>query len=1101
MKQQGNQGSSASNLILYKASAGSGKTFMLAVEYISMVVRDPQSYKSILAVTFTNKATAEMKQRILSQLYGIANSLPDSENYINKVKELVPNKSDAEIRANCAAALNNILQDYGHFRVETIDSFFQTILRGLARELQLGATLNLEIDTNKVISDAVREFMAHVEPGSAEADGIQTYIEENIENDRYWNIEKNLNEFAGQLFSETFNERGKELQNDLKDVNIIPQYRKKIKEYYNDFRKSSQDSFNSIMNTVSDIIDKNGLEGKFNSNTTKLIDQLLSPDKSIDDHCGLLAKATIANCTASGANYFTSKTLGKDAGLENTAQEYLVPQITLIYNLLTDYLKEKNTCEQSLSYLHELGLLMKIREEIDNQNREQDRFILSDTATLLDKLKVGDSSFVFEKTGNFTEHIMIDEFQDTSRLQWKNFYILLLECLSKGKECLVVGDVKQSIYRWRNSDWNIFNQELEESLKQYSPKTIPLSTNHRSCSNVINYNNYLFDYAKKVASDSYKELTGNQHDRLEKAYEKSSQETCGKEGGYVYMDIVEKDKDLGKDEAMCRKILETIRRLQEKGVKQNDIAILIRYKRNIYTIADWFAANAPEIKMVSNEAFMLKSSASVRILMNTVRWLADRTDTVSLAAMLWEWNSIVRGEEISIEKVLSGGVEKHLPDGLAGQWDILRHLPLYEMIERIINALRLEDRTEDSPYVMAFLDATQAFTKSKPNDLTLFIQEWEEKIQDTAIPVSIGDGIRLVTIHKSKGLEFHTVIVPYCDWELVEQSGRKETRIWVETNRAPFNDIKLLPLKFGSKLRDSHFADSYKEEAALQYVDNLNLLYVAFTRAEKNLIALGMVSSSKNGTMSNVSDLVSCFMNHYRNNQKENLPLNSELHADVDSNDENSEPKFEIGSIVPSNTKFVKVSENPFSITPESKTIELHTTAINARFKQSGDSKRFVQYSQDEDEGKKQDSYINQGLLFHSLFESIGTESDIDACVEQAYYEGVIDTQADAEEIKKQIHSHIENTKGAKQWFNGNYKLYNEKNIICRQEENATPRRPDRIMIMDDGRAVVIDYKFGNEYEDHMRQVQEYMGLLEQMGYRNVEGHIWYVFKNKVIDC
>lgn len=1170
MKKQGNQGNSGSNLILYKASAGSGKTFMLAVEYIALLVKNPSAYKSILAVTFTNKATSEMKERILSKLYGIANDLKDKETqaYLAKVSELVPSMSQTDIRTNCKIAMNNILQDYGHFRVETIDSFFQSILRGLARELQLGATLNLEIDTDKVIADAVKELLAGVDVKSTTGKAVTEFITENIENDKNWSIQKSLEEFSKQLFNETFAEKGNGLKEMIKKDDSITTFRADLAKKLEQLDTNTRADLAGLGKQIKAAIDMHGMNqpGCLQKNTMGVYEKINSasildkdPTKELNakffNHCRNYNDPTGVN-SGDTKKLFVSDYLKKNPNLKSEWENDIAGHFQSAYGLITNYITEKNTYEGAIKYLYEVSLLMQIKEIITKQNIEQERFILADTATLLDGLKSGDTSFVFEKTGSFTNHIMIDEFQDTSRLQWKNFYILLLESLSNYNRSLVVGDVKQSIYRWRNSDWNIFNEEVENDFRKYSPSVNNLDTNRRSLDNVIHFNNQLFEHSKQVASDSFKELSGKEHQTLLKAYEGAAQNTSKGYGGYVCVDIARDNSNQDVlEEGMNQKLKRYLDVLTtEKGVKPNEIAILFRKKRHIYSTAKWFTENT-DYKMVSSEAFLLNSSAAVRILANTMKWLVDRTDTIALATMLWEWNTAILRKDIQIDAVLQGEkVEDNLPEGLKGQWERLRHLPLYELSERLYSTLQLEKSEADAPYIMAFFDAVTNFIKRNPNDLSLFVDEWDEHISKSAIPISAGDGIRLFTVHKSKGLEFPTVIVPFCNWKLNEEATQfKDSKIWVNTEKTRVNGVPLLPIRYDGHMNNSDFHNDYIEEASLQYVDNLNILYVAFTRAGSNLIALGTTSTKQGEAAANVADLVLNFMekrselvdgdvhveirNKSRGEQVDGGVQDNKkkrrgepVDGDVQEDNKDNGLVYEIGQIM-NETERKEIEKqkkaegaggsesagdsesaggpesaggsgkNPLEIKPLKQEIPIMTSGIRAQFKQSGESERFVFYNSNPEAEALQQEYIDNGLLFHSIFEDITTEESVDACVDQKLSEGLIESQEKATQIKELIHSYIKRSGHASDWFGGEFRLYNEMSILCKQEQSATSRRPDRVMVSPDGRVTVIDYKFGKTDENHMRQVQNYMNLLRDMGYRNVQGYIWYVLMNKVIYC
>ena len=1064
-----------SHFTVYKASAGSGKTFRLAVQYITMLIKEPESYRHILAVTFTNKATAEMKQRILSQLYGIGHNLPGSKSYYDEVKKAVT-VNEQTIRHNALLALDMILQDYGRFRVETIDSFFQTVLRSLARELHIGANLTLELDTELVIDEAVDSFLASVEQGSADKRNITDFVEHNIENDKSWSIDLTLKKFSKELFREIFMERGDELRQILSQPDAIADYKQNLTTARNSVLPTYIERVKTIGTELETALSNEGLgiEG-LSSNPGKIVVKIINAT-ILDSDLG----STFQKCILYPDSFFRKKDLENNPSYSTFAEEQLAPRFEQVEQIHAEYTRLRNTYDAALQYVHELSLLLGIRAEIDRQSQEQSRFILADTPQLLSKLSGSDTSFVYEKTGSFIEHLMIDETQDTSRMQWSNLYLLLWECLANGKDCLVVGDVKQSIYRWRNSDWNILNSIMEEKLATYNPQVIPMESNFRSQQNIIDFNNKLFPKAVDMLNMLYNAETGTDYPALTHAYstvEQNSSMTDGK--GYVYVSVDTKvDRNADSSDKIFRQIEEQLDRLTAAGVKHTDIAILCRKGRQITDIAEWFAINRPDYKMISSEAFQLGSSASVRILINALKWLTDSTDRISLAQLVWEreCNIVKSGEPF--DRLMAHGLENCLPAAFCDQLETLRHLPLYELAEKLYAILELDRIPGQDQYVMTFLDTLCQWLSRNPGEPSAFLTEWDEKLCTNSIPATDIDGIRLLTIHKSKGLEFHTVIVPYCNWNVIEyQSGFKDERIWVNPQTAPFNEMSLLPVGFSKDLNNSDFNKDFRQEAGLQTVDNLNLLYVALTRAESNLIVL----SSKTKGKSIADALI--------------YALSSTFGCQPDENDSYI---YESGEICPHIDKAEKSTDNPFEFKPTPQELSLHSYPINARFRQSGESTRFVHSTDDPDD--RQEEYIQTGKLLHSIFAAIRTVDDINPQVDNMLSQGIISSVKESESIKDLISKHIKES-GVSSWFDGTYNLFNEASIIFRDGGILQTRRPDRVMIKPDGTAIIVDFKFGREREEYLHQVREYMDLLRKMGYPRVEGHIWYVYTNKIIDC
>lgn len=1060
-------------LTLYKASAGSGKTFTLAVRYIAMVVREPSDYRHILAVTFTNKATAEMKQRILSQLYGIGNGLPESSSYLEKVKEFLPdNFSDNSIKVNALKALNFILNDYSHFRIETIDSFFQRVLNGLARELQLGSGLALELDTDSVISDAVDTFLAELKPGTRENNDVVQYVIENIENDSNWHIESKIKDFSKQLFQENFLEKGDSLRTYLQQAESIANYRKELNKCKDQMDAIAEEHCN-CGKQIQKLIDDNPDYGSYvASNPSKLFAQIAKGD--FLEKKAKMGK-TIDSCIENGA-----ETILKKAGLTKLGNAYTLSDIIVDWlqkakESYANYTYINNSYSVAKRYLNELSLLLAIRKEITIQNSEQDRFVLADTPHLLSQLEEGDTSFVFENTGSFTKHIMIDEFQDTSRLQWKNLRLLLMECLSQNKECLVVGDVKQSIYRWRNGDWKILNTGIEKDLSVYNPETVTLNTNFRSLNKIIEFNNLFFPIAQSYLSDIYKGTFTIEHPNICGAYSDVCQKSNKKENnGYICLELHNNNKI--DDEALLMPgiIALHLDQLTNAGVNQSDITILTRTNKDISQICSWFAENRPEYRMVSDEAFYMETSPAMRIIISAMRYISNSTDNISLAALAIEWNQYVNNKPITFDALLPESIISNIPSAYLESVERLTHLPLYEMAEELYRILEIDRIENQDAYLFSFFDRIRLFTQKKSNSLSLFIEEWDNILHRKPIAMGNTDSIRLMTIHKSKGLEFHTVILPYCNW-LIES----KSKLWVEPKREPFNKLPLLPIDCTATLKESVFSEDYQDEYGDTLVDNLNLLYVAFTRAVANLIVLGQTKSKRNGF--STYDILTYF---------------AEGQTETTHNEHIT--SYTTGNIMPGEKRErEKESKNPLTTVKESQTINMCHYPMSTQFKQSTESMRYM--SDNTQESNKTESYIEKGKLLHRLFSTINTVKDIDRETDRMLAEGLFDSAKSAESIKQFIHKAIDKPE-VKEWFDGNYKLLNETSILFRDNGTTQKRIPDRVMI-NGNKAIVVDFKFGKEYEGYMHQVQEYISLLRQMGFTHVDGYIWYVYSNKTIKC
>ena len=1068
------------SLKIYKASAGSGKTFTLALEYIKLLITNPYAYRSILAVTFTNKATAEMKERILGKLYGVANRSDSAKDYLNKIKEHLPHLEEEKIISQAKLALELILHDYGHFKIMTIDSFFQTVLRGLARELDLNGDMEISIDGGELLEDAVDTYIKQLEPETSKIGQVVNYIEEQLENDGDWHVDKEIKKFAKNILEEEYQERGEELRREIEKDNG-----KALEEFRTNVLK-----------------EKKECERKISELADKFFEITASEGLTVDDFTGktrgsawaFFEKIRKGDVPEIGKKI--TEMMGDPDKISKTAQCR-----TNVAALLKDYdalLPLYTSCILSMSHYHQLGMLNNIAETLKEENSRENRFILSETTYLLSSMIKENTSFIFEKIGTEIDHIFIDEFQDTSRLQWICFEVLLKEILSRGNFNLIVGDVKQAIYRWRNSDWKIMNnidsyfKEFGEILEFETPNAVIdgvryQSVNYRSDRRIIAFNNRLFRNAINTISTRYKDDLGqaklkeitNAYSDVEQAYPIPAPGKSPKpEKGYVQVNVLDsKDKTL-----FMTRLMETLHMLiEEKGVAPKDIAILVRTSKEISNIVEEFKKEFPKLKIVSDDAYKLSSSLTVSLAVAAMRYIALPEDKINIANLLNLYNKVILKSEQPLEEYVSRGeLIEMLPAEFRTMLDHLKGLPVYEMIEQLMSILNIESAKGEEAYVYAFLDYASQFINGKSADLLAFLEAWDEGICDKCIPVGNDDSIRVMTIHKSKGLEFHTVIMPFCNWKLTADS---RNLLWCEPTVAPFKGLSLIPVMSKKEMNKSVFCEDYHKEFMYQIVDNLNILYVGTTRAKSNLF---MISEKRK------KDGDSHYIWHVLNPAVSNMRGvdGGEIH------ESELEDVYTYGEVVPSKEEKPKEDKgnvpasNPFETEPIPLELPLtfHSNRIEVR--QSRELTRFLA----NDEEKKTLKNIAEGELMHIVMSGINTADDIDRALDRLLLQGVIDDAKHFERIKDRVVRAIANPE-AKEWFNGSYRLYNECTILS--ADNDTNRRPDRVMIKGN-EAVVVDYKFGRQNDEHDKQVRRYMELLTKMGYENVKGYLWYVYKNEI---
>lgn len=1070
-------------LLVYKASAGSGKTFTLAIQFIIQLIQDPHAYRKILAVTFTNKATTEMKDRILSQLYGIATKDKGSDNYLQEIVRRT-SKTEAEVRQAADEALHYIIHDYSRFRIETIDSFFQSVMRNLARELELGANLSVELNNAEVLSDAVDTLIEKLDRRSPVLYWLLEYIEERIADDKRWNVSGEIKNFGRNIFDEEYLEKGKGLRKKLADPQFIPHYRKQLQ----DFREEALEQMKGFSEQFIGLLEANGLSPADLKNGSRGIGSYFNKLSN-----GYLANdirnATVEKCLE-GEDNWTTKTSSYRDTIRSLAANELIPLLGEAEKFRVRNNLIVNSCDLSLRHLNNLRLLAHIDDEVRLQNQEHNRFLLSDTNNLLHSLiREGDASFVYEKIGTTIDTVMIDEFQDTSRMQWENFRLLLQESLSKKEGSLIVGDIKQSIYRWRSGDWRILaNLDKDPAFRT---QECTLATNWRSEANIIRFNNELFTAACQVLNDRYEEESGEPCTQLMNAYSDVCQQTAKKtEEGYIKISFLADSKEHPYTDRMLEELAREVDTLVGQGVQVNDIAILVRKNKAIPAVADYFDKYTP-YRIVSDEAFRLDASLAVCIMIDALRYLITPEDRIAQARLAVSYQQEVLHKSVDLNTVLLNRIEDYLPAGFMLQIAVLRLMPLYELLEKLFLLFNLQEIKDQGAYLCAFYDAVTDYLQNNSSELTAFIAHWDEKLHEKTIPSGEIDGIRILSIHKSKGLEYHTVLIPFCDWKMENETNNH--LIWCsvagtgdETDLPPFNELDLVPVNYSANMAESIYRNSYREERLQLWVDNLNLLYVAFTRACKNLIIWGKANQrgTVSGLLSEALPQVSLFSS-------------SATSAGEEENDSSIEGEeiYEYGTLCLSDTSKKKItSTNRLTTEAEALSVIIESLETEVEFKQSNRSADFIRGDEEED---KESRYIRQGQLLHHLFASIGQESDLPQAIERLRFEGIIESTEQEEQIRKLAAWALHNPR-VKEWYNGEWRLYNECAIIYTDADGKVQtRRPDRVMMKKD-KVVVVDFKFGKKKDIYNRQVREYMDLLISMGYTHVEGYLWYVFANEL---
>lgn len=1070
------------SLRIYRASAGSGKTFTLVVEFISHLISDfdPSSpaHRHQLAITFTQKATAEMKERILQKLYAIGYGQNDSEAYLCAVKERVTvGLSVRQIRERAARTLRSILHSYDFFHVTTIDSFFQTILTALAHDLGLTSGFRVDLNNNDVLGKGVDKMLRELKPGSEVLEWVTRYVEEQLNDDKSWNVAHPLSALAEELLKEPYMCEAQRLRDLPLNNATVSAYRRKLNRLCQQAQGALQREAGALDRYISDTkgyeVISNGKRwyGDYlNKFITWNFGSARSPVRStsvtafINDPCAKLNKKYRGSCE----DWIT------DLGIRFSKfmQQYDKSLFTI------------NSCMLSTRLLNPLRLLEVIDKEVREINKDSNAFMLAHTPILLSRL-VGKSeaSFVFERVGMQYRHIMIDEFQDTSRLQWENLKHLFVETASQGYSSMIVGDVKQGIYRWRGGDWTALSQFVEDERTHI--ETLP--QNFRSGCNIVAFNNQAFVKLGQLLDADGKD----RRHLVTQLYQKELvEQEAHRPGGFVRIHILankrnEQAESQEVSQSVEREIGEQILRLHQAGVPFDQMAILVRKNKQSQDLLDYFDGDPllNTIPLVSDEAFMLKSSRAVQVLIHALRFLLHADDDIA-RAYLKRHCPCEKEEEIF--GLLQSWQHNHYTD-----------FPFYELLERLILLFRLEEMEGQAPYLQSFLDAALSYLNDNVPDLKLFLQTWDTTLYKQSIPSSVVAGVRILTMHKSKGLAFHSVFLPYCNW-VMEEFKPSDIEWWIP-RISPYDEMPILPIPGGDRAEESIYSEDYLQESIARRIENLNVSYVAFTRARQNLIVCcpPLPRSTKKPELGALLAEAITGSAHIWEHMNERVIMEQD---EKDLIFELGQPSvLECQPQDKSETSDSEELKNPLEIHPLVEEQQFKLYDRHVAFRQSHNAALYNAALAEGDDtfSNVRDAARREGELLHRMMEHIERREDVDGVVDKFSREGQILDPDMVEPLRQRLH-HALHLPTLAAWFDGSWQLYRESSILQRDRDgHLICRRPDRVMVRN-GIVVVVDYKFGEQRPEHALQVSSYCRLMREMGYQDVQGYVWYVLEDKV---
>ena len=1038
---------------IYDASAGSGKTYTLVKEYLKIILlsKKPDAYRNILAITFTNKAVHEMKSRVLESLSQFSKENP-SEKALQLMQVI---SSDTGLSMNAItekakSIIKNLIHNYAAFDISTIDKFTHKVIRAFAHDLGLPITFEVSLDTESLLTEAVDAIIAEAGNDDELTKLLVDFTMEKTDDDKSWDISREIME-TGKLI---LNENNRE--------EIAHFHNKKIEDFI------------VIKNKLVELCEQ--LESETVALVTEIL--LLIENKGID--LNSFSRQTFPNHLLSiqekrfnpknkTFHKFEDIAINKNA-VDKEIIEAIIPQFLEILASIYKKFETKNFYEAFLKNITPLSLLNTLSNKLTDIQKEQGILSITEFNKLIhDQIQNQPAPFIYERLGEKYKHFFIDEFQDTSEMQWQNLIPLIdnatssEDLLGERGSLLIVGDPKQSIYRWRGGKAEQFI-ELSKAKNPFNnpeKELFPLKTNWRSYSEVIDFNNSFFGFiANEFTQEDYKDLYQNH----------SYQLLNSKNGGYVNISFVPKsekadyvpeasgEENLAKEELYLLATLNTIQKVKANGFSYKDIAILTRKKDNGIAIANYLTQQG--IPILSSESLLIGSSSEVQCIVTILYYLKNNNDRESKANSLYYIASNLQNK-LAIHDFIALGMEQNSEVNFE-QWlasfeihfsfKNTRKKSLYEAAESIISKIiPIEKR---NAYVQYFLDIVLEQDLKKQSGISDFLSYWDSNSKKLSIPSPEGkEAVRIMTIHTSKGLEFPVVIFPFAEEDY--SKGPRE-KIWLNADEEQFGLSKVLVDK-------NNNVSTYGEESALIYnqkkqeelLDDINVLYVAMTRAEEQLhIISGMQTQNKEGNYPN--NMATFFIKFL-----------------ADKGFDESKVEYEFG-------KTQKLSETK-EAKDETETIPQLSATLNPKNIKIAQRESLMWNT-------KQQKAIEYGNILHEILSFIKTKDDIDLALTKAIENGLI-VSNQREMISKTIRE-IVNHQELTPFFSNEYKILNEKTII-QQEGNLV--KPDRMVLSSNNEIYLLDYKTGSHQTKYQYQLENYQSAIEKMGFKVTKKALVYI--------
>lgn len=1050
-------------LILYKSSAGSGKTFTLVNRFLAKVLDKPWLYNRILAITFTNKAAEELKTRIIRELDVLSKGLPSKQ--LESLLTNLPFLTEEQLRSNAGVVLLKILHDYSSFSVSTIDSYFQKLARTLAKELLLPIKYEIELDTESICKNVTELLLEDAGKNPVITRWLEDLLLHRIDSGKSWNIRKELFSMTMEVLNKETVRAASSNTNLEKLSGLIHWIKKSKKEIENKLRNTGLEALNLMkahgyeVNTFS--YKSRGPAGYFLKISSRKSG--LPEFEKINSY----TEKALLDPTA-----FLAKEQQNDPRLVAFVTEKLYPLLQEAVTYFNENKTKYITLIESLKLVYQSGISSSLDQKLKEYREKNQLFHLTDTTRMLSmSIADQDAPFIYEKSGNTYLHIFIDEFQDTASVQWSILKPLVLNALSTGNEVLIVGDAKQSIYRWRGGNMQLLLQGVSDELGVYGIKADVhhLDINWRSKKEIVSFNNTFFPLAANNLSSKFEK--GNEIFQLAYAKKEVNQHSKGEdvEGGYICFKFFEGEKAEEKSEDIHWKfqaLTEMSARVDElltSGYTYGDIVILVRTNKDENEIAD-FLFEENKHPFISSNSLLLSANIRIRVLLNCMRLIVQSNEPLLHA----EVNHYINNQIFDQENTVPFNKSRHVET--ATSWtnkyitsvrDELSALPLQLLFFHLLDVTRMD---LNDPFLQKFGDIIQDYSGSGNNNIAGFLKWYDEHVETKKWSVALPDGgnaIRLITIHRSKGLEFPVVFIPFMNWDLTPST---KSILWAQGNQEEFIHHGKLPVFAVSQLKDSYFKSDYNKEALETVIDNLNLIYVAFTRPEEKLFIYGPKTNKEN----QVSQLLAeTFIQEPNWSQSFHAGNGKELILGSFSKRKTKEKSFTYESI------YQPVGYKPDPL-PDATNSKLNLPAIKISF--SSEETIF-------------------GNLVHDVISIVNNRSEISNAILKVFSKNgnqhlfkwkdkLLDTVTELWQLLEE-----------RKWTNAYYEVENEIDIA---DEKGMIHRPDKVLIQGTT-AIIIDFKTGKSEDKHQHQVKEYCRLLRATGFTDVTAYLIYTIDKEIV--